>query len=106
MKYSCVRNDISKMETDAIVLPANPKLRIGSGTSKAIFENAGIDKLKKACKEWTKKYGDIWVGSSVPTLGYDLPAKYTASHPALIAAFKHSIFPAGANNSFTIMETF
>lgn len=96
MKYSFVRNDISKMETDAIVLPANPKLRIGSGTSKAIFENAGIDKLKKACKEWTKKYGDIWVGSSVPTLGYDLPAKYII----------HSVVPAwvdGDHNEYVLL---
>ena len=35
------RNDITKMKTDAIVIPANEELVQGSGTSTAIYEAAG-----------------------------------------------------------------
>lgn len=76
MKYKIVRDDISKFEADAIVLPSNPKLIEGSGSSSAIFERAGRKKLKKACSELVKKYGDIYVGSSMPTSGYDLEATF------------------------------
>ncbi|MGI6110480.1 MAG: hypothetical protein ACOYB8_11655 [Eubacteriaceae bacterium] len=41
MKFEVVRDDITRMSADAIVLPANSKLKPGSGTSKAIFEKAG-----------------------------------------------------------------
>ena len=41
MKYTIVRDDISLFDADAIVLPANPGLKEGSGTSSAgtIVEN-------------------------------------------------------------------
>jgi O-acetyl-ADP-ribose deacetylase (regulator of RNase III) len=38
MNYSIVRNDISEMSADAIVLPANPALVEGPGASAALFE--------------------------------------------------------------------
>ena len=59
------------MEVDAIVLPANSKLKEGSGTSQAIFQAAGRSKLKKACK----RYGTVRVGNSVPTPAFSLPSK-------------------------------
>mgnify|MGYP003292808371 CR=1 FL=1 len=49
MKFKIIRNDISNMEADAIVLPANSWLKIGSGTSKAIFDKAGRKELEEAC---------------------------------------------------------
>ena len=32
--------------------------------------------MREACKALTKQYGDIWLGSAVPTLGYECNAKY------------------------------
>ena len=64
------------MDVDAIVLPANPLLEEGHGTSKAIFERAGRRNLTKACKESLKRYRYVKVGTAVPTLGFRLDAKY------------------------------
>lgn len=71
MNFKVVRNDITNMEVDAIVLPANSKLKEGSGTSQAIFQAAGRSKLQKACK----RYGTVKVGRSVPTPAFSLPSK-------------------------------
>ena len=76
MRVKLVRDDISNMGTDAIVIPANPKLKEGSGSSKAIFERAGRQELQDACKELTKRYGKIRVGAAMPTLGFGCNAKY------------------------------
>ena len=40
MPFSIVRNDITKMNTDAIVNTANPRPRVGSGTDSALFAAA------------------------------------------------------------------
>lgn len=72
MKYFIIRNDITEMQTDAIVLPANSSLHEGSGASTAIYEKAGRNELRKACAQ----YGKVPTGMSVPTLGYNLDAKY------------------------------
>ncbi len=70
MDFKVMRNDITNMEVDAIVLPANSMLKEGSGTSQAIFQAAGRAKLKRACK----RYGTVRVGSSVPTPAFSLPS--------------------------------
>ena len=42
MAFCIVRNDITKMETDAIVNTANPKVRIGDGIDRnAVYVEAG-----------------------------------------------------------------
>ena len=71
MDFKVTRNDITNMAVDAIVLPANSKLKEGSGTSTAIFQGAGREKLQKACKQ----YGKVPVGMAVPTSAYELPSK-------------------------------
>ena len=76
MDYIVTRNDITRMDVDAIVLPANSKLKEGSGASTAIFRKAGREELTKACTNITRKKGDIRVGTAVPTLGFDLDATY------------------------------
>ena len=90
MDFEVVRNDISTMGTDAIVLPANPLLKEGSGTSKAIYERAGRRSLNKACKEIIVRHKSIRVGTAVPTLGFKLNAKFII----------HSVVPRwkGGNN--------
>ena len=72
MKFDLIKTNIVNVSADAIVLPANEKLKEGSGTSTAIFEAAGRKQLTQACK----KIGSCEVGSAVPTLAYNLNAKY------------------------------
>jgi len=72
MPFQIVRQDITKMEVDAIVNAANPALRMGGGVCGAIFNAAGPDQLKKACG----RIGGCTTGQAVITKGYDLPAKY------------------------------
>lgn len=66
------RNDIIKMNVDAIVIPANEELKEGTGTSRAIFLAAGEDALTKACDF----IGFCRMGDAVITKGFNLPAKY------------------------------
>ena len=72
MVFSVVKTDIVNASTDAIVLPANTQLKEGSGVSTAIFKAAGRRRLAKDCQ----KLAPCNVGSAVPTLAYDLDAKY------------------------------
>ncbi|HZJ57072.1 MAG TPA: macro domain-containing protein [Clostridia bacterium] len=72
MPFTIVRNDITKMNVDAIVNAANTQLLMGGGVCGAIFEGAGADKLQKACRALSP----IKTGEAVITLGFDLPAKY------------------------------
>ena len=72
MNCTVVKADISGVTADAIVLPANPELKEGSGVSTAVFEAAGRKDLTKACH----KIGHCDIGSAVPTLAFNLNAKY------------------------------
>ena len=80
MNYRVIRNDISEMSADAIVLPANPALVEGPGASAALFEKAGRGDLKRACVNLRNKrhkgHKDIAVGTAVATLAYKLNADY------------------------------
>ena len=49
MQYEIIRNDISIVKADAIVLPANRTLKEGSGTSTAIWRSSLIRTGKKIC---------------------------------------------------------
>ena len=72
MPLTIIRNDITKMDVDAIVNAANTELRIGGGVCGAIFTVAGTDKLQKACD----KLAPIKTGGAVITKGFSLPAKF------------------------------
>lgn len=72
MPFNIIRNDITKLETDAIVNAANSQLLAGGGVCGAVFTAAGMDKLQAECN----KIGHCGIGSAVITKGYDLPAKY------------------------------
>lgn len=71
MPFRIIRNDITKMEVDAIVNTANPKPVIGSGVDSGIHQKAGPGLLAAR-----KLIGEIAVGDAVITGGFDLPAKY------------------------------
>ncbi len=72
MPLKIIRNDITKMNTDAIVNAANIGLRMGGGVCGAIFAAAGAEKLQAECD----RIGKCEVGESVITSGYNLKAKY------------------------------
>lgn len=72
MPFLMVRNDITKVYADAIVNPANEYLMEGSGTSKAIYQAAGEEKLIKACTA----IGHCDLGKAVITDAFNLYAKY------------------------------
>jgi len=72
MPFSIVRQDITKMQVDAIVNAANTALLMGGGVCGAIFKAAGADDLKAACD----KLAPIKTGEAVITPGFRLPAKY------------------------------
>ncbi|MCQ2546951.1 MAG: macro domain-containing protein [Clostridia bacterium] len=67
-----IRNDITKMHTDAIVCPANEELIEGAGTSRAIFQAAGEEALAKACAA----QAPCKMGTAKLTGAFKLPAKY------------------------------
>lgn len=72
MPLELIRNDIVKMQVDAVVNAANSSLAPGGGVCGAIFSAAGYEKLDKACR----KIGHCDVGQAVMTPGFALPAKY------------------------------
>ena len=72
MPFTIVRQDITKMQVDAIVNAANTELRMGGGVCGAIFQAAGEEKLQEACD----KIAPIQTGQAAITPGFDLPAKY------------------------------
>lgn len=72
MPLHIVRNDLVNMEVDAVVLPANPWLEVGRGTSEALFAAAGEHALAEACD----KIGYVDYGHVVMTDGFNLPSKY------------------------------
>jgi O-acetyl-ADP-ribose deacetylase (regulator of RNase III)/predicted CopG family antitoxin len=72
MPFSIIREDITRLDTDAIVNAANNHLLAGGGVCGAIFTVAGADELQKACNE----IGYCETGDAVITKGFNLKAKY------------------------------
>ena len=72
MPFKIVRNDITKMQVDAIVNTANEKPIYSSGTDFAIYMAAGENELLSE----RKKIGYMKEGDVAITPGYRLPAKY------------------------------
>ena len=69
-----VRDDITRMTTDAVVLPANPLLEPGPGASEAIYVAAGQERVEGELRLY---YPDgCQTGKAVITRGYGLLAKW------------------------------
>lgn len=73
MPFKIIRNDITKMETDAIVNTANEYPAVGPGCDRAVYEAAGFEELLAYRKE---KIGFVPEGRAFITPGFDLRAKY------------------------------
>ncbi len=73
MPFKIVRNDITKMNTCAIVNTANEQVDVGSGCDYAVYQAAGFDELLNYRKS---KIGVVPEGQSFITPAYALPAKY------------------------------
>lgn len=73
MPLKIVRNDITKMNTQAIVNTANAYEEVGPGCDMAIYMAAGYDELLTYRKE---KIGEVPEGEAFITPGFDLQAEY------------------------------
>lgn len=73
MPFKIVRNDITKMNTEAIVNTANDHATVGTGCDYAVYMAAGYDELLKYREE---KIGFVPEGDAFITPGFKLQAKY------------------------------
>ena len=72
MPFKIVRNDITKMQVDAIVNTANELPIYSEGTDTAIYQAAGVEELLAA----REQIGFLDEGDVAITEGFQLPAKY------------------------------
>lgn len=73
MPFKIVRNDITKMNTEAIVNTANSHPVVGPGCDSAIYDAAGYDELLKYRRE---NIGEVQEGEVFITPGFGLKARY------------------------------
>lgn len=110
MPFQIVRNDIVKMEVDAIFNATNTNLYIDGGVGGDIFKVAG-SQLQQACDD----IGFCDIGEAVITSGYKLNAKYVIhtvgpiwqggranEENLLYSAYKNSLELAKQNNITSI----
>ncbi len=72
MPFKIVRNDITKMQVDAIVNTANEEAGYGNGVDLAVYKAAGEEQLLEA----RRKIGRMPEGQAAVTEGYQLSCRY------------------------------
>lgn len=70
-----VEDDITEMETDAIVNAANSRLAHGGGVAGAIVRKGGLS-IQEESETWIMDRGEVVVGSAAITSAGELPSKY------------------------------
>ena len=73
MSLKIVRNDITKMNTEAIVNTASDHAAVGTGCDSAVYRAAGCDELLRYREE---KIGFVPEGEAFITPAFKLQAKY------------------------------
>ena len=73
MPFKIVRNDITQMQTEAIVNTANDRPTVGTGCDYAVYKAAGYEELLSYREE---KIGFVKEGDVFITPGFKLKAKY------------------------------
>ncbi len=73
MPFKIVRNDITKMNTEAVVNTANERAVVDTGCDSAIYAAAGYDELLAYRRE---HIGDVPVGEVFITPGFNLNSEY------------------------------
>lgn len=73
MPFKIVRNDIVRMNTEAIVNTANDHATVGTGCDSVVYKAAGYDELLKYRKD---HIGFVEEGGVFITPGFNLQAKY------------------------------
>ena len=79
MEINVVKGDITKLELDAIVNPANSQMIMGGGLAKTIRENGGENIQTEA-----KKRAPVPVGQAAITPAGKLKAKYVIHAPTML----------------------
>ena len=72
MAFTIIREDLARVQADAIVVPANKYLEINGGTGLTVAEAAGLRRVRRACR----RLGGCPVGDAVATPAFKLPAKH------------------------------
>ena len=72
MPFKIIRNDIVRMQTDAIVNTANPMPIYSDGTDRAVYEAAGAEQLLAE----RRRIGPMEPGQAAITPGFNLKVRY------------------------------
>ena len=77
MRVKLIKGDITALEVDAIVNPANVTLFGGDGINETIHKKAGFQLLDECIRIRKEQFIDgLMPGEAVITPGFDLPAKF------------------------------
>ncbi len=78
MKVEVFKGDITQLDVEAIVNPANSRLKMGGGLAGIIKNKGGAEIEKKA-----QKQAPVDVGKAIKTTAGDLPSKYVIHAPTM-----------------------
>jgi len=78
MSVEVYRGDITKLNVEAIVNPADSYISMGGGLAKRILELGG-----EIIRREAQKYAPVKVGEAIVTTAGDLPAKYVIHAPTM-----------------------